>query len=126
MTSRFRLLKATLLAVLLFCSCALTAWGLTPRLIQVTLGSGATQISATPAYFNQMQIQNNSAHACRYGDATVSVTTPGAVNGGTAGKGMLLTPGGSGNTGTVSGQQGDASQFYIAGTSGDVIDVLLW
>ena len=111
--------------VMLFC--ALAAWGLTPRLIQVTLGSGATQVSATPAYFNQMIIEDNAAHSIRYGDSTVSVTTPAAVNGGTAGKGILLFPGGgSGSTGTVSGQQGDASQFYIAGTSGDVVDVLLW
>ncbi len=120
-----RLTKFVLVVVLMLIG-AVAAWALTPRLVQVTLGSGATQISATPAYFNQMTIQNNSAHSCRYGDSTTSVTTPAAVNGGIAGKGMLLTPGGAGNTGTVSGQQGDASQFYIAGTAGDVIDVLLW
>jgi hypothetical protein len=99
---------------------------MTVRDIQVTLGSGATRISATPAYFNQMTIQNNAAHECRYGGSAASVTTPAAVNGGTAGKGTRLTPSGAGNTGVVSGQQGDASQFYIAGTAGDVIDVQLW
>jgi hypothetical protein len=123
MISRF--LKIVVLSVVVL-SCALSAWATTPRLIQVTLGTGATQVSVTPAYFNQMTIQNNSAHNCRYGDSTTSVTTPAAVNGGTAGKGILLTPGGAGSTGTVSGQQGDASQFYIAGTQGDVIDVLVW
>ena len=106
--------------------CTLAAWGSTPRLIQVTLGSGATQIISTPTYFNQMVIQNNAAHNIRYGDSTVSVTTPAAVNGGTAGKGILLYSSGAGNVGTLSGQQGDASQFWIAGTSGDVIDVLVW
>lgn len=114
-------------AVVLATVCAVAAWGLNPRLIQVTLGSGATQIIATPTFFNQMIIQDNAANNCRYGDSTVSVTTPAAVNGGTAGKGVLLYGGGgAGSTGTVSGQQGDASQFYIAGTSGDVIDVLVW
>ena len=89
---------------------------MTARSIQVTLGTGATQVSATYAPFSQMTIQNNAAHNIRYGDATV-----------TASKGILLyASGGAGSTGTVSGQQGDASQFYIAGTNGDVIDVLLW
>jgi len=124
MISRFRKIAVLSIVVLFF---ALSAWAVTPRLIQVTLGTGATQISATPAYFNQMIIQDNAAHSIRYGDLTVSVTTPAAVNGGTAGKGVLLYPGGgAGSTGTVSGQQGDASKFYIAGTSGDVIDVLVW
>ena len=88
---------------------------MTPRLIQVTLTAAATPISATPAYFNQMTVQNNASHTCRIGDATVSAT-----------KGILLgATGGSNNTGTFAGQQGDASQFYLFGTAGDVIDVLL-
>ena len=40
---------------------------MTARLIQVTLGAGATQISATPAYFNQMVVQDNAAAAARLG-----------------------------------------------------------
>lgn len=56
---------------------------MTARLLQITLGSGATQISATPAYFNQMTVQNNAADNVRVGDSTVSST-----------KGILLTPGG--------------------------------
>jgi hypothetical protein len=112
MISRFRKIVVFFVVVLF---CALAAWATTPRLIQVTLGTGATQIVVTSTYFNQMTIQNNATHNIRYGDSTVSST-----------KGILLTPGGAGSTGTVSGQQGDASQFYIAGTSGDVIDVLVW
>jgi len=87
---------------------------MTARLIQVTLGSGATQISATPAYFNQMTVQNNAQHSCHLGDSTV-----------TASRGMLLQAGGQFNAGPFSGSQGDASQFYITGTAADVIDVLL-
>ena len=48
---------------------------MTARSIQVTLGAGATQISATPAYFNQMIVQNNSAAVVNLGDSTVSATT---------------------------------------------------
>lgn len=89
---------------------------MTPRLIQIPLTSVAVQISAIPAYFNQMIIQNNAVANCRYGDATVSAT-----------RGIqLYAGGGSASIGTVSGQQGDASQFWVFGTSGDVVDVLLW
>jgi len=91
------------------------AFAMTARSIQVTLGTGATQVSSTYAPFNQMLVQNNAAHNVRLGDSTVSST-----------KGILIYPSGSSATGTVSGQQGDASQFYLAGTNGDVIDVLLW
>ena len=49
------------------------------------------------------------------GDATVS-----------AAKGILLAAaGGTYNTGPISGQEGDASQFYLYGTQGDVIDIFL-
>ena len=91
---------------------------MTARLIQVTLGSGATQISATAALFNHMIVQNNSAATARLGDANVSSTN-----------GIELAASGAANSiisiGPFSGQQGDASQFYLFGTSTDKIDVLL-
>lgn len=92
---------------------------MTARSIQVTLGSGATQIATTQTVFNEMFVQNNAAHVCRVGDSTVSST-----------KGQQLAASGAVNStldvGPIVGSQGDASQFWIAGTSGDVIDVLLW
>lgn len=91
---------------------------MTARLISVTLGAGATQISATPAPFNQMIVQNDSAAAGRLGDSTVTSST-----------GIALAASGAANStaviGPFSGQQGDASQFYLYGTQNDVVTVLL-
>jgi hypothetical protein len=74
-----------------------------------------------------LQFQNNSAHNIRYGGPNVSVTAPAAVNGGTAGNGMLLPggqPGGSGSQSTPIAYTTNLSEWYLSGTAGDVIDVL--
>jgi hypothetical protein len=71
----------------------------------------------------QLVIQNNAAHAIRVGDSTsVSMTVPAAVNGGTAGFGMLVQPGGSWNSGAFTSGAAYLKTWYIAGTSTDVID----
>ena len=112
-------------------------------LIQVTIpSSGLAHISSflpanngvgnavfDPAniYVQWLCFQNNSAHPIRYGDQSASMTTPAASNGGTAGKGILLTggsPGGSGSQSTPINYGTYLSDWWIAGTSGDVIDVL--
>jgi hypothetical protein len=91
---------------------------MTPRLIQVTLGAGATQISATTSPFNQMTIQDNAAAVVRVGDSTVSATKGFALAAaGAAGSSITIGP--------FSGQQGDASQFYLFGTATQLIDVFL-
>jgi len=91
---------------------------MTARLIQVTLGAGATQISATSAYFNQMNVRNSAAAVARLGDSTVSST-----------KGIALAAANAANSeiviGPFAGMQGDASQYWLFGTSGQLIDVLL-
>lgn len=90
---------------------------------QVTLGSGATQVLAGPQRAMQFVIQNNSAHAIRVGDSNkVSTTVPAAVNSGTAGFGQLIQSGGSNDTGTFTSGAAWLQEWYIAGTSGDVID----
>jgi hypothetical protein len=74
-----------------------------------------------------LQIQNNSAHAIRYGGPNVSVTLPAAANGGTAGNGILLapgSPGGAGSQSTPIAYTTNLSEWYVAGTPGDVIDIL--
>jgi hypothetical protein len=90
---------------------------MTARSIQVTLGAGATQISATILPFNQMTVQNNGLIA-RLGDATVSAT-----------RGISLPAANIANSvvtiGPFSGQQGDASQYWLFGTAAQVIDILL-
>lgn len=91
---------------------------MTARSIQVTLGAGATQISATAAPFNQMVVQDNAVAFCRVGDATVSATKGiSLVAAGAAGSSVTIGP--------FSGQQGDASQYWLFGTAAQVIDVLL-
>ncbi|MFZ3343315.1 MAG: hypothetical protein WA213_20730 [Terriglobales bacterium] len=75
------------------------------------------------AYVQWLVFQNNSAHPCRYGTShLVSVTTPAAVNGGTAGLGTLLLPGGAGSQSTPITYSTMLSEWWIAGTPGDVID----
>lgn len=91
---------------------------MTARTIQVTLGSGVTPIATSPTYFNQMDVQDNAAATCRLGDANVSAT-----------RGIQLAAAGAVGSkhtiGPFSGQQGDASQYYLYGTATQVIDVLL-
>jgi hypothetical protein len=91
------------------------------RILQVTLGSGATQVVANQdaviggynIYCSVLIFQNNASHNVRVGDNTV-----------TASRGILLNPGGS-NTLTVCPPHGTLlSQYYLYGTSGDVIDVM--
>jgi hypothetical protein len=90
----------------------------TARLIQVTLGAAATQISATAAPFNQMNVRNNAAAVARLGDSTVSAT-----------KGIALAAANAANSeaviGPFNGMQGDASQYWLFGTAAQLIDVLL-
>jgi hypothetical protein len=75
------------------------------------------------AYVEWLTFQNNSAHEIRYGTSPkVSVTTPAAVAGGTAGYGIRLTAGSSGSQSTPVTYATMISEWWIAGTPGDVID----
>lgn len=89
-----------------------------PVTLQVTLGSGATQISKHGINFKQMIVQNNTASdTCRLGDSTVVAGAYGT------GKGILLSPAGSANIGALPIQAGNLRDWYIAGVANDVIDV---
>ena len=92
---------------------------------QTSLGAGATPLisTTTPARGMNLLIQNNSAHAIRVGDSpNVSITVPAAVNGGTAGFGILIQPSGAvGGDFATSGAL-NLKNWYIAGTATDVID----
>lgn len=85
-----------------------------PVLIQVTLGATATQISASNINVQSLVVQNNTASdTCRVGDSTVTTS-----------KGLLVNASGSYNL-TLNFPRGTIlSQWYIAGTQNDVIDVL--
>jgi hypothetical protein len=89
-----------------------------PVSLQVTLKSGATQISPHGINFKQLIIQNNtSADTVRAGDSTVVAGAYGT------GKGILISPSGSVNIGPTVIQGGILSNWYLAGTLNDVIDV---
>ena len=91
------------------------------RLIQVTLGAGATQISPNlngvgqsgQVYCSLLIVQNNATHNVRDGDNTVSAT-----------KGILLFPTAS-TTDQIFAIRGTMlAQWYLYGTQADVIDIL--
>ncbi len=111
--------KAGKLMVLALLACSLPCWA-APKTIQVTIGASATQISTTKILCSSWMIQNNAAHNIRFGDSTVTSSIGTLLAGGTA-------PGGSyTSTGSTNGTQpvpDDLSQWYIAGTQNDVIDV---
>jgi nanoRNase/pAp phosphatase (c-di-AMP/oligoRNAs hydrolase) len=89
------------------------------NLLQITLGAGATQISATKVGIRQLMIQNNAAHSCRVGDSTVSTT-----------KGIELVTQSGGGGGSINAgafninNVTNLNEWYIIGTQNDVIDVL--
>lgn len=88
------------------------------RIIQVTLGSGATQITKSAIYTPSLFIQNNAAAVVRIGDNTVSAT-----------RGIALAPIGTGSAGgayTVyrADNRIHLSDYYLFGTAGQLIDVL--
>ncbi len=88
------------------------------RLIQVTLGAAATQVTIAKIYSPYVVIQDNAAAACRVGDNTV-----------TASKGVLLAPSvasapGGSITITRADNRVPLFQYFIFGTAGNIIDVL--
>lgn len=99
------------------------------RLLQVTLLATATPITnaipvAGTAYgasqfgsFQQITIQNNAAAVVRVGDSTVSAT-----------RGMALSAGSPGSSGTFTTSIDFATsldEWYLFGTAGQVIDIML-
>jgi len=107
-----------ILAILAILGPSVTAFA-APNTFQVTIGASATQISATHLYCSAWIIQNNATHNIRFGDSSVTTS-----------KGTVLasgSPGGSYTTGaSMDGSQpvpDDLSQWYVAGTQNDVVDV---
>lgn len=109
-------MKRIIAIVLLVLS--IPAWA-APNTFQVTIGAAATPISATAMKCSAWIIQNNAAHNIRFGDSSVTTTKGTALASG--------SPGGSyTSTASMSGSQpvpDDLSQWYIAGTQNDVIDI---
>lgn len=87
------------------------------QILQVTIaaGSAPTEITAIQnTWVQQLIIQNNATHDIRVGDDTVTTT-----------KGIVVkAQGGSLNLSPNLDYTVNLSQVYIAGTAGDIIDVL--
>jgi hypothetical protein len=92
--------------------------------LQVTIAAtGVNQPILPPAVvpsqsthpFQGLIPQNTGANNMRFGDATISTT-----------KGLLLFP--TGSVGNISNQlqfSGDLSEFYVNGTVGDTLDLMV-
>jgi hypothetical protein len=90
-----------------------------PVLLQVTIGASRTQVSSHGINFKQAIFQNNSTDSTvRIGDNTVVAGAYGT------GKGILLSPSGSLNAGSLPIQAGILNNYYLAGANGTVIDIL--
>jgi hypothetical protein len=82
----------------------------------VTTGAGVGGPQIGNLYVQQLQIQNNSGHVMRVGDVTVSAT-----------RGIVIAsgaPGGSDNLGAFINYGTYISDWYVFGTTGDVVDFL--
>ena len=91
----------------------------------VDLASGLPSSVKGDILLQSLTIQNNAAHNMRYGVTNlVSMTTPAAVNGGAAGFGILIYPSGSGGIAAFINYTSMLSDWWVAGTPGDVVDVL--
>lgn len=90
--------------------------------MQVTIGPGPTQISpgvpGQQIFCRQVMVQNNAANDCRIGGKRVTATM-GIVLKAVSGGG-----GGSFNSGPVSIYNTYLSDLWLAGTQGDLIDVM--
>lgn len=64
--------------------------------------------------FQAMTPQNTGSNNMRLGDATISTT-----------KGLLLTPVGSVGISNQLQFSGDLSEFYVNGTAGDTLDIMV-
>lgn len=89
---------------------------MTAHTLQVTLGSAATQISPGAGFVRLVVFQNNAGHVMRIGDLNASSARGAQLAAG--------SPGGSLTIGPTFDSSIDLSSFYVAGTSGDVLDVL--
>jgi hypothetical protein len=80
----------------------------------ITTGVGIGPFPTGNLYVQQLIVQNNAAHSMRLGDVTVSST-----------KGIVLGIGaGSANAGGFINYGSYLSDWWVAGTAGDVVDFL--
>lgn len=100
---------------LLFAASLLASAG-SIKTVQTTIGGSTTQVITTNTFCRQIFFENNATHSMRIGDSTT-----------TSSKGIVLASGSPGGSWTVTspypGQALDLSDWYVAGTASDVLDV---
>lgn len=90
------------------------------KLLRVTIGASATQVSTTSIPVCQAIVQNNNiTNTVRVGDSSVTATT--GINLGPAASAGL--PGGSVSLGPFPAFNADLMNLYVAGTNGNVVDI---
>jgi hypothetical protein len=87
----------------------ITATGVPQPLTPIQLKGIANGI-----YFQQLFLQNNGSNNMRIGDSSVSTT-----------KGILLYPGGSQTGAMAIEYSGTLNDWYVVGTAGDVLDIMV-
>lgn len=83
---------------------------------QVTIGSGVTQVSTADIYAHTITFQNNATHSMRIGDSNTTSSRGALLGVGPPGGSMTVTISPPGNL--------NLSQWYVAGTQNDVLDVI--
>jgi hypothetical protein len=86
--------------------------------LQVTLLATATQLSTSRQAVQAIIFQNNATHIVRIGDVNVSAT-----------RGIALAPASAGDVGTFAppiDYTTDLTEWWLFGTAGDVIDVMIF
>lgn len=91
----------------------------------VTIGTGATQLTTTRTPCKEINIQNNSAHACNIGDSTVTAPTA------SPSRGIRLDPTGTNSAAISHYKFGpfeahilNVADLFVFGTNGDHLDVI--
>jgi hypothetical protein len=87
------------------------------RLIQVTIGAAATQVTTAHIYAAVVLAQKNTANNCRIGDSTVTTS-----------KGIVVPAGNTTPQPPVTIARSDNRislwEYFVAGTQNDVVDIL--
>ena len=91
----------------------------------IASGAGVVRLTTGPQRAMSLTFQNNSASAVRVGDSSsVSLTAPAAVNGGTAGFGILLQPSSALGGDFATSGAFNLNQWYVAFSGAGAVDYI--
>ena len=108
-------MRKLLILILLVAS----AFAVSVKTIQTTIGAATTQVTTTDTYCRQITFQNNALHAMHVGDSATSSSRGVQLNAATA-----SSAGGSWTVTTVNPGTLNAADFWVNGTQNDVLDTV--